>query len=223
LWPRLKKEKIESISLCDGDLETDVDSWLVFGEVPKEHLEKIKELFGDELEQRFGMEAKRYSIYSCQEGMLKIVTDKGKYAVPAFDRGPQNNWREYVTLVGLWPHLQNEKIISISFCEEIMGLDIDSGYNWNVPKEKLDECIKLIDKAMRDADRHFVWGPYWEGRMKIITDKRKYLVPADTDICKTNNPKVYGNGWTSFELGEFLKKSGFCNSDSNQPSQKPSE
>jgi hypothetical protein len=210
LWPRLKKEKLEGIILCDGDLETDVESWLVFGEVPKENLEGIKELFSDELEDRFDMKAQKYSIYSCQDGMLKIVTNKGKYAVPAVDRGPQNNWREYVTLVGLWPHLQKEKIISIGFCDEVLYLDIDIWHSWYVPKGNLDECIRLIDKAMRDADRHFQWGPYWEGRMKIVTDKGKYLVPAEIAISNTTSPRVFGNGWTSCELGEFLKKCGWA-------------
>jgi hypothetical protein len=141
--------------------------------------------------------------------MLKIVTNKGKYAVSVVDRGPQNNWREYITLVGLWPHVQKEKIISIGFCDEMSWLNIDSWHSWYVPKENLDECIRLIDKAMQDADRQFKWGPDWgEGRMKIITDKRKYLVPAETDISNTASPRVYGNGWSSNELGEFLKKCG---------------
>ena len=209
LWPRLKEEKIEKIILCDGDLETDVESWLVFGEVPKENLENVKELFNDELEDRFDMKAQRYSIYTCQ-GMLKIVTNKGKYAVPAVERRPQNNWREYSTLVGLWPHLQKEKIERISFCDEDLGVDIDSWASRDVPKENLDECIRLIDNAMRNADHNFQWGPYWQGRMKIITDKGKYLVPAETDICNTTSPKVYGNGWTSCELGEYLKKCGWA-------------
>lgn len=224
----MKKEKLEGVILCDGDLETDVESWLVFGEVPKENLENIKELFNDELEKRFNFAVERYSIYTCQ-GMLKIVTNKGKYAVPVEERRPQNNWREYSTLVGLWPHLQKEKIERISFCDEDLGVDIDSWASRDVPKENLDECIRLIDNAMRNADHNFQWGPYWQGRMKIITDKGKYLVPAEVDIT---SPKVYGNGWTSCELGEFLKKCGWAdpninrnppNREANQPEGEISE
>lgn len=223
LWPRLKNEKIEKVVLCDGDIETDVNSWLEFGEVPKENLEGIKELFSDSYEDKFGIKPQSYSMYTCQQGMLKIVTDKGKYASPVEGRKPHSNWREYTTLVGLWPHLQKEKIISIGFCDEILEFDIDSWHSWYVPKEKLEECEKLIDNTVRHADRHFQWGPYYTGRVKITTDKGKYLVQAEADICKTDSPRVYGNGWSSFELGEFLKKCGFCNSGSNQPSQKPSE
>jgi hypothetical protein len=207
LWPRLKNEKIEEAFLCDGDIETDVESWLVYGAIPKESLGAIERMFNDELEDRFGFVGERYSTSSCNQGILKIVTNKGKYAVP-IERRPQSNWKEYSNLLGLWPHVQKEKIERISFCDEPLGVDIDSRASRDVPKEKLDECIRLIDKAVRDADRQFKWGPYWEGRMKIITDKGKYLVPAETEISNTASPKVYGNGWSSNELGEFLKKCG---------------
>jgi hypothetical protein len=219
----LKNEKIEKITMCDGDIETDVNSWLEFGEVPKENLEGTKELFSDSFEDRFGIKPHTYSIYTCQQGILKIITNKGKYAAPVEGRKPHSNWREYMTLVGLWPRLQKGKIISIGFCKEVLYVDIDSWHSWNIPKEKLDECKNIIDKAILNADRQFKWGPYYEGRMKIVTNKGKYLVPAETDICKTTTPRVYGNGWTSYELGEYLKKCGFCNSDFAQLSQKPSE
>jgi hypothetical protein len=219
LWPRLKEEKIESIILCDGDLKTDVESWLVFGEVEQENLEGFKNLLNDQCEDRFNFPVERYSIYSCNQGMLKIVTNKGKYAVPGVDRGPQNNWREYSTLVALWPRLQKEKIKSIGFCRELPGVDIDIWHTWHVPKENLDECVRLIDNTIQNADHDFKWGPYYEERMKIITNKGKYLVPAEIERCNTNSPRLFGNGWSSPELGEFLKKCGFCNSDANQPGQ----
>jgi hypothetical protein len=219
----LKKEKIEGISFCDEDPKTDVESWYVYGEVPKENLEKVKELFCDELDIKYDVGVKKNPVSTCQ-GMLKIVTNKGKYVVPVQERIPQNNWEEHASFVGVWPRLQKEKIINIGFCDEVLNVDIDSWHSQYVPKGKLDECIRLIDKAMRDADRkHFKWGPVWQGRMKIITDKGKYLVPAETEICNTNSPSVFGNEWTSSELGEYLKKYGFCNSDANQPEQKLSE
>ncbi|MGA2914725.1 MAG: hypothetical protein ABSE89_01730 [Sedimentisphaerales bacterium] len=223
LWPKIKNEKIEKVILCDGDIETDVESWLEFGEVPKEYLEKTQERFTEELENKFGIKPQTYSVYTCNEGTLKIITDKGKYAAPVEGRKPHSNWREYTTLVGLWSHLQKEKIKSIGFCEETLYVDIDSWKSWYLPKEKLEECRRVIDKAMQEADCHFIWGPNYEGRMKIVTNKGKYLVPAETEICNTSTPRVYGNGWSSNELGEFLKKCGFCIPDSNQPIQKPSK
>jgi tetratricopeptide (TPR) repeat protein len=135
--------------------------------------------------------------------------DKLETEIDGTKPASQSNWSEYTTLVALWPQLQKEKIISIGFCDEILRIDIDSWRSWYVPEENLDECIRLIDKAMRDADRRFKWEPDWQGRMKIITDKGKYLVPAKIEISNTASPKVCGNAWSSNELGKFLIKCGF--------------
>jgi len=223
LWPRLKNEKIESICFCDEDPDTDVESWYVCGGILRKDLGMVKELLGDGFDSGFDIPPQQYPVSTCQ-GVLRIITNKGKYVTPVQEHIPQNNWREHVSLVAIWPRLQKEKIERISFCNEILRVDIDSWACRNVPKVNLDECIRLIGNAMRSADpNHFQWGPVWQGRIKIITDKGKYLVPAETDICKTTSPRVFGNEWSSAELGECLKKCGFCNSNSNQPSQKPSE
>jgi hypothetical protein len=223
LYPRLKNETIESISFCDEDPETDVESWYVYGKIPKENLEYVKEMIADELGQ--GIPVERYPASTCQ-GMLKIVTNKGKYVSRIQEYVPQNNWEEHASLVSVWPRLKKEKIASISFCNEVYGLDIDSWPCRDIPPEgNLDECIKLLSNAMQDADpNNFRWGHVWRGRMKIITDKGKYLVPAEIEINSTN-PRVYGNEWISFELGEYLKKCGWIGlgTDPNQPEQKLSE
>ena len=212
----MKEEKIESMSFCDEDPDTDVDSWYVFGTIPKEELERVKELFGDELEKRFNFEVEKYPGLTCQ-GMLKIVTEKGKYVVPVNENTPQSNWEEHASLVGLWPRLQKEKIERISFCHGVQRVDIDLWSCQDIPRENLDESIRLIDKAIKNADpEHFKWGIAWQGRMKIITDKGKYLVPAETEISNTTSPKVYGNEWTSCELGEYLKKCGWADLNINR-------
>ncbi|MBN1787640.1 MAG: hypothetical protein JW806_04525 [Sedimentisphaerales bacterium] len=206
LYPRLKNEIIESIDFCDEDPEIDVESWYVYGKVPKESLEYVKEMIIGELGQ--GIPAEKYPALTCQ-GMLKIVTNKGKYVAPIQEYIPQNNWEEHASLVGVWPRLQQENITSISFCDGIQGLDIDLWSCQDIPEGNLNECIKLLVNAMQSADpNNFDWTAIWQGRMKIITDKGKYLVPAEVEINNTN-PKVYGNEWVSSELGKYLKKSGF--------------
>ena len=78
LWPRLKNEKIESICFCDEDPDTDVESWYVCGGVIRKDLGMVKELLGDGLENEFDIPPQQYPVSTCQ-GVLKIVTNKGKY------------------------------------------------------------------------------------------------------------------------------------------------
>jgi len=214
LSPKLKNEKIEKIFLCDGDTETDIDLWFVFGELSREQIDAIRDYLIDDFDEQHDVNLqsqKYYSVYTCSEGMLKIETDKGKYGVPA-GLGRPPGWREYQTLIALWPILQKQKIQKIGFCkEEELYVDIDRWHTWYLPEEKLDEFVKLIDKAMKEADRHFDSDVFYHtGRMKIITNKAKYLVALQNDSC-TEMPKISGNGWSSKELGEYLKKCGFCN------------
>jgi len=211
LAPKLKNEKIEKVFLCDGDPETDVDLWFVFGELSKEQVDITKDYLIDEPNEHvLNLQQQEYSVYTCQDGMLKIETDKGKYGVPAGLAKPPG-WRQYTTLIGLWPILQKQKIQKIGFCkEEELNVNIDRWHTWYLPEEKLNEFIKLTDKAMKEANRQFDSDTFYHtGRMKIITNKAKYLVAIQNDSC-TNNPKLSGNGWSSNELGEYLKKSGFC-------------
>jgi hypothetical protein len=144
-----------------------------------------------------------------------------------FNMLPSQNWREYRSLVRIWPHLQKEKIESIRFCStfedesfiqqlattfcfrvrdaktvESWGCDIE------VPKENLPECIKIIDKIMKGKSPSWMRGGWciWLGRMLIVTDKGKYIVHVDTDISKEAGAKVYGEEWVSPEFGKFLAK-----------------
>jgi hypothetical protein len=151
------------------------------------------------------------------------------------DKWPTQNWKEYRSLVRIWPRLKKERIESIrftqatswqtgTFFQEIVSTlsfriidasvikEWPSGYE--VPKENLPECIKIIDKVMKNAQR-----PWWLGgtcwriwplsKMLIVTDKGKYIVRVETDISEVAGPKVYGEEWMSDELGEYLKKCGF--------------
>lgn len=149
-----------------------------------------------------------------------------------YERRPSQNWKEYRSLVKIWPRLKKEKIESIRFCQgesqyngtffqEMVTtfsfhiIDANVVKEWplgfEVPKENLPECIKIIDKIMKNAQR-----PWWLGgkcwrvspleKMLIVTDKGKYIFHVVTDISEVAGPKVYGEEWMSYELGKFLAK-----------------
>jgi hypothetical protein len=162
-----------------------------------------------------------------------------------YDRWPTQNWREYRSLVRIWPRLKKEKIESIGFYDapyseiakgaegtffsffkneiiETYGLrtrDENDVKSWHIafeiPKENLQECIKIIDKAMKGAEPSWpFFGPamhlIWQERMLIVTDKGKYIVKhIDTYITKVDSPRVFGDEWSSYELGKFLAKHCF--------------
>jgi len=137
----------------------------------------------------------------------------------------------YRSLVRIWPRLKREKIESIRFTQAMnpqTGLENETFFQeiittfgfrvidanvvkswplgYEVPEENLPECIKIIDKAMKDKSIDI-----WLGRMLIVTDKGKYIVHVETDISEVAGPKVYGEEWTSYELGKFLAKCCFPN------------
>ena len=153
-----------------------------------------------------------------------------------YERWPSQKWREYRSLVRLWPRLQREKIKSISFCDtvnlETGEYDNESFFqetvetfsfrvrdanvvkSWpgfEVPKENLQECVKIIDKTMKGARPWWhIWSEYipvWTtSRMLIVTDKGKYVVHVEVDISTVARSTVHGEEWMSYELGEFLTK-----------------
>jgi len=201
LWSHVKNEKIESISICDEDPDADIDSWYVFAKYPEDQLQDLIIFMNEEIESDSEQTPGHYEQSTCQES-LKIVTDKGIYVAPFVERAIHGDWTERVSLVGLWPRLQKEKIISISFCNDNPEVDIDSWDCLNIPKVKLDECLGIIDIAVKKADsNHFQKSPSDRGRMKIVTDKGKYLVRAEV-----STEKVFGNEWSSGELGQFIVK-----------------
>lgn len=213
ILPHLKNEKVESISFCDGDPDINAESWYVFEKVPKDQLQMLAKFLSEEVES--GIEALPGEAHNQMpwSGVMKLITDKGNFIAPV-PHVPEDGWHRRITLVGLWPRLQKEKIESISFCREEVGTDIDSWDCWNVPKEKLDECIRIIGLAMQNADPNdFKEGPIWQGKMKIVTDKRKYIVRAESAISDATTITVYGNEWSSPELGMFLQNCGFLAPD----------
>jgi hypothetical protein len=167
MWQRIGDEKIKDIGFCDEDPGIDVDSWYVFEQVSDNQLQGIVKFLGEEMAGVAGApEGYNYMEHVTCEGWVRITTDKGKYVSPLHAHTPQNNWQERVSLVGLWPKLQKEKIESISFCTDEVGADIDSWDCWNVPREHLDECRRCNAErrsqefrggarlAGKDEDRH---------------------------------------------------------------------
>ena len=153
-----------------------------------------------------------------------------------YERWPTQKWREYRSLVRIWPRLRKEKIESIRFTQPMSpqtGLENETffqeivttfsfrardanvvnswAHGFEVPKENLGECIKIIDKTMKGKSPSWGLGgaEIWLGRMLIVTNKGKYIVHVETDISNVNRSEVYGEEWESYELGEYLKKCGF--------------
>jgi hypothetical protein len=144
-----------------------------------------------------------------------------------FNMLPSQNWKEYRSLVRIWPRLQKEKIESICFCNtsedesffqqlvttfSFRVRDAKTVESWGsgieVPKENLPECIKIIDRVMKGKNPSWMRGGWdvWLGRMLIVTNKGKYIVHVETDISKEAGSKVYGEEWNSCELGKFIAK-----------------
>jgi hypothetical protein len=139
-------------------------------------------------------------------------------------------WKEYKSLVRLWPQLKKEKIESIRFTQplnERTGFESESFFqeiittfsyrvratdinSWpkgiEIPKENLAECVKIIDKAMtgKRPSWELEGTRIWLGRMLIVTNKSKYIFHVETSISEVVGPKVYGEEWESYDLGNFL-------------------
>jgi hypothetical protein len=67
------------------------------------------------------------------------------------ERGPSRSWKEYGSLVKIWPHLKQEKIESIRFCEAISleyGYDLESDFQQNVNtfgfRERAADVVRSI-------------------------------------------------------------------------------
>lgn len=159
------------------------------------------------------------------------------YAI--YERWPTHNWKEYRSLVGIWPRIRNEKIESISFCNVINStagyienesflteaietflfrkINEDIVRSWDkrieIPKESIQECTKIIDRIMKNKKHCWIQGGnrIWLGRMLIVTDKGKYIVHVETDISEVASAEVYGQEWRSYELGKFIAKHCFPN------------
>lgn len=112
-------------------------------------------------------------------------------------------WQEHKTLAKIWSRIESENVQKIIFCETDVPEIDDWFVRFEVPPEAINESIQLIGKALDETEiRRNIWEIK---RMKIVTDKSKYIVPANW-----TSQKIYGNDWTSFELRSYLRKHGFA-------------
>jgi hypothetical protein len=148
-----------------------------------------------------------------------------------YERWPLQNWKEYGSLVKIWPRLKKEKIESIRFTDSLSRendtifqlmitmfsfriIDANVVKEWpsgyEVPKGNLPECIKIIDKVIKNVQKPWwLWGCRPVSpleKMLVVTDKGKYIFRVATDISEVDRPKVYGRDWSSYELGRFIAK-----------------
>lgn len=112
-------------------------------------------------------------------------------------------WKGYKTLGEIWSKVKSENAQKFIFCET----DVPEIENWyvrfEVPEKAMDKSIQLMDKALKETK---VRRDIWEiKRMKIVTDKGKYIVPVNW-----TSQKIYGNDWMSYELRNHLRKYGFA-------------
>jgi len=206
----VKGEKIRSFDVCDEDADTDPDQWYVIVRMGESDWQSYGELLLEPdpnfPEYLIRHRPDGFPRRTCC-GVLRVVTDRGTYVAPLDAPSTEGDWRQKATLIGLWPRLRTQKIERIIFCKENTWAAIDDWPGWEVPQTDIPQCIGLLDRAMQAADPNNYAEPltYCPGRIKIITDKAKYLVPAEA-----STRDVYGNEWTSRELGMFLRECGFA-------------
>lgn len=140
------------------------------------------------------------------------------------------DWKEYRSLVKIWPQLKQEKIESIRLTDsfslenetfsEVMFITlgfrvIDANIveewprGYEIPEENLPECVEIIDKVMKKALTGATGYPVSQfgEKMLIVTDKGKYIFRIGTDISEVAKKAiVYGEDWKSYELGKFIVK-----------------
>jgi len=118
--------------------------------------------------------------------------------------GRINLWIKCDDYESLSRYLKNEKVQKIAFC----GIDY---YNDSLPvswwtwgeiaePERINKTLQLIHAGKLNG----IMPIACNGSIVIITDKHKFLMPAEWD-----NKKVYSHRWESAELRKQLRKWGF--------------
>ncbi len=124
-------------------------------------------------------------------------------------------WQEYNRLECIREYLENERVLAISFYEQVMYDDATRPEDWRpwakiTDAEKVREILRLLFRAMgNEKDRFANEGIVLShsDRMQIVTDKHKFIIPIG---CNSRGKKVIcGIGWESYELRRKLEKWGF--------------
>jgi hypothetical protein len=116
---------------------------------------------------------------------------------------PSTDWIECDDLNELWRYLKKEKIEKISFCwAGYEDLSPEKWWTWGEIEEP--NKIKLTLQLIYDGRTKWIIKIACNGRIKIITNKHKFFMPAEWD-----NKRVYSYWWKSRELRKQLWKWGF--------------
>jgi len=126
-------------------------------------------------------------------------------------------WMECNRLECIWQYLEKGNVQRIAFYENVMDKDTSKPEDWHslwaeiVEPKRISETIRLLCKAVkkernRFANEEIVLGHY--GRMQIITDKHKFIIPIGCGSSQSE--AICGIGWASYELHERLKEWGFA-------------
>jgi hypothetical protein len=233
VWSLIDKKNIRRIILSRGpEVVTDNESI----EVPQECLEGFVELLDKAIHQ-FKITD---TLDIKQTLHIKIITDKNIFFIPGewminnksidsttlwnylmgcdvwkpkhitYDT---NDWTKLHSLRKNWSAMKKENIRRIIFCEGGEEPKIDEWIVvFEVPQNCLKGAIRLLDKAMQEEKKIYRMPEAWMGfsGMKIITDKGKYLVPAEWPRSKySRNKMIKGSDWASSELLEYLRKCGW--------------
>jgi len=130
--------------------------------------------------------------FVCYDFGQDLYAAAGYYCLP---NPPSKDWIVCNKTKYVWRYLRNEKVQKIVFCSsgDENGWDI-------IEPEKIKQTLQLISGAKKELNVSIVW----LGRMNIITDKHKFVVPVEV-----SDTGVYGLDWTSFELRKQLWKWGY--------------
>ena len=120
-----------------------------------------------------------------------------------------SKWQEHKNLGKIWSKVESENVQKIIFCETDVP-EIDEWFvRFEVPQEAIAKSIQLMGKALEETKaKRDVWDIK---RIKIVTDKGKYIVPVGW-----TGQKIYGNDWLSKELRDYLRENGFGDPGSNK-------
>lgn len=122
-----------------------------------------------------------------------------KYYVKPY---PSNEWVRCERIEDIWKYLENEKVQKITFCVFEPDNSPDKWWTWGevVEPEKIKHTLQLIRASKIDG----YIGVICFGRMKIITDRHKFIIPVTWD-----DKEIFSYRWESAELRKQLWKWGF--------------
>jgi hypothetical protein len=112
------------------------------------------------------------------------------------------DWTVCCGLKGKWKYFEKEKVQKIVFWRELgYEGDLLEGQGLEITDpEKIKQTLHLIETAKKANNGSIVW----LGRMGIVTEKHKFIIPAEG-----GEKAIYGLDWTSKELRKKLWEWGW--------------